>query len=61
MVLGPFDPPSRVVADLVGRALDEDLLPLGDLSAALLPADSTATAEEIGIAMTGVQAETTAA
>lgn len=45
MVLGPFDPPSRVVADLVGRALDEDLLPLGDLSAALLPAGATAAAE----------------
>ena len=45
MALGPFDPPSRVVADLVGRALDEDLLPLGDLSAALLPAGATAAAE----------------
>ena len=45
MTLGPYDPPSRVVADLVGRALDEDLLPLGDLSAALLPPAATAQAE----------------
>jgi nicotinate-nucleotide pyrophosphorylase (carboxylating) len=42
---GPFDPPVRIVADLVGRALDEDLLPLGDLSASLLPASSQGRAE----------------
>ncbi|WP_426571049.1 carboxylating nicotinate-nucleotide diphosphorylase [Aquihabitans sp. McL0605] len=45
MTIGPYDVPARVVSDLVGRALDEDLLPLGDLSAALLPASATATAE----------------
>ena len=33
----PFDPPRGVVADLVARALAEDLVPLGDLSAALVP------------------------
>lgn len=38
------DVPARLVADLVGRALDEDLLPLGDLSAALLPEAATAEA-----------------
>jgi nicotinate-nucleotide pyrophosphorylase (carboxylating) len=42
---GPFDPPVRIIADLVGRALDEDLLPLGDLSASLLPASSQGRAE----------------
>ena len=45
MAAGPFDPPARVVADLVGRALDEDLLPLGDLSASLLPASARGRAE----------------
>ena len=45
MAQGPYDAPPRVVADLVGQALDEDLLPLGDLSAALLPPDATARAE----------------
>ncbi|MFN8017096.1 MAG: carboxylating nicotinate-nucleotide diphosphorylase [Acidimicrobiales bacterium] len=39
------DVPARVVADAVGRALDEDLLPLGDLSAALLPEGARARAE----------------
>ena len=38
---GPYDVPARLVAELVGRALDEDLLPLGDLSAALLPPTAT--------------------
>ena len=45
MAAGPYDVPSRLVTDLVGRALDEDLLPLGDLSAALLPADAQGRAE----------------
>ena len=45
MATGPYDAPSRVVAELVGRALDEDLLPLGDLSAALLPAAAQGRAE----------------
>jgi nicotinate-nucleotide pyrophosphorylase (carboxylating) len=35
-----FDVPRGVVADLVARALAEDLTPLGDLSAALLPAEA---------------------
>ena len=45
MAQGPYDAPAGLVADLVKRALDEDLLPLGDLSAALLPPDATARAE----------------
>ena len=32
-----FDPPHRAVAEAVGRALDEDLGPLGDITAALVP------------------------
>jgi len=35
--VNPFDPPLPAVRDAVGRALAEDLLPLGDLTAALLP------------------------
>ena len=38
------NPPRRAVADAVGRALDEDLTPLGDLTSALLPDDLDATA-----------------
>jgi nicotinate-nucleotide pyrophosphorylase (carboxylating) len=45
MTTGPYDAPSRLVADLVGRALDEDLLPLGDLSASLLPPEAQGRAE----------------
>lgn len=45
MAQGPYDAPAGLVADLVKRALDEDLLPLGDLSAALLPPAATARAE----------------
>ncbi len=41
---GPFDPPPGVVRDLVARALAEDLEPLGDLSAALLPLGARADA-----------------
>ena len=41
----PHDAPRGVVAELVARALAEDLLPLGDLSAALLPPEATARAE----------------
>ena len=37
-------PPAHAVRDAVARALAEDLTPLGDLSAALLPADATALA-----------------
>ncbi len=41
----PFlDVPRGVIVDLVGRALAEDLTPLGDLSAALLPIDARAEA-----------------
>jgi nicotinate-nucleotide pyrophosphorylase (carboxylating) len=45
MAAGPFDAPLRLVAELVGRALDEDLLPLGDLSASLLPPETQGRAE----------------
>ena len=38
----PFDAPAGVVRDLVARALAEDLTPLGDISAALLPPDAQA-------------------
>jgi nicotinate-nucleotide pyrophosphorylase (carboxylating) len=36
----PFDPPVAAVREAVGRALAEDLGPLGDVTAALLPADA---------------------
>ena len=35
-----FDPPRAAVADAVRRALDEDLGPLGDITAVLLPASA---------------------
>ena len=38
----PVDPPHAAVVDAVARAVAEDLLPLGDLSASLVPADATA-------------------
>ncbi len=34
---GRFDPPPHLVAEAVARAIDEDLGPLGDLTATLLP------------------------
>lgn len=40
----PFDAPREVVRDAVARALAEDLGPLGDLTAALVPADAVARA-----------------
>ena len=40
----PFDPPAQAVREAVARALAEDLTPLGDLSAALVPAEVQATA-----------------
>jgi nicotinate-nucleotide pyrophosphorylase (carboxylating) len=40
----PADPPLSAVREAVGRALAEDLLPLGDLTASLVPAATTATA-----------------
>jgi nicotinate-nucleotide pyrophosphorylase (carboxylating) len=42
--MGPFDVPRDVVRDAVARALAEDLGPLGDLTAALVPADALARA-----------------
>ena len=39
-----FDPPAQAVREAVGRAFVEDLGPLGDLTAALLPADAKVTA-----------------
>jgi nicotinate-nucleotide pyrophosphorylase (carboxylating) len=39
-----FDPPVLAVREAVARALAEDLLPLGDITAALLPASATAEA-----------------
>jgi nicotinate-nucleotide pyrophosphorylase (carboxylating) len=43
----PFDPPPAAVADVVARALAEDVLPMGDLTAALVDADLAATAEVV--------------
>ena len=40
----PLQPPVSAVVDAVNRAIAEDLLPLGDLTSALLPAGLTATA-----------------
>jgi nicotinate-nucleotide pyrophosphorylase (carboxylating) len=40
----PYEAPVHVVRDAVARALAEDLAPLGDLSAGLLPPGATATA-----------------
>jgi nicotinate-nucleotide pyrophosphorylase (carboxylating) len=40
----PVDPPLAAVRDAVARAIAEDVLPLGDLSAALVPADTDAEA-----------------
>jgi nicotinate-nucleotide pyrophosphorylase (carboxylating) len=37
-----YDPPIRAVRQAVARALEEDVLPLGDLSALLIPAGSYA-------------------
>ena len=42
--MNPADPPLVAVRDAVARALAEDLLPLGDLTAALLPEGATALA-----------------
>jgi len=39
-----FDPPVHVVHEVVARALAEDIGPLGDLTASLVPADAVATA-----------------
>ncbi len=42
--MNPFDPPLLAVRAVVALALAEDLLPLGDLTAALVPAEATARA-----------------
>ena len=39
---GPFDPPLSAVREVVARALAEDLLPLGDLTAGLVDPDAVA-------------------
>jgi nicotinate-nucleotide pyrophosphorylase (carboxylating) len=40
-----FDPPRHTVVDAVARAIAEDLGPLGDISAALLPGDAVTVAD----------------
>jgi nicotinate-nucleotide pyrophosphorylase (carboxylating) len=42
--VGRFSPPVIAVRAAVARALEEDLVPLGDISSALLPADARADA-----------------
>ena len=41
---GPLEPPITAVREAVGRALDEDLTPLGDLTSMLLPPELEASA-----------------
>src|SRR4051794_26176866 len=41
---GPLEPPTTAVHEAVGRALAEDLTPLGDLTSMLLPEDLRAVA-----------------
>jgi nicotinate-nucleotide pyrophosphorylase (carboxylating) len=53
-------PPLHAVRDAVARALAEDLTPIGDLSAALLPADARAEAEFV-VRVAGVLAGTSCA
>jgi nicotinate-nucleotide pyrophosphorylase (carboxylating) len=45
--MGAFDAPVDVVREAVARALAEDLGPLGDLTAALVPADARAAADVV--------------
>ncbi|MFL6203884.1 MAG: carboxylating nicotinate-nucleotide diphosphorylase [Acidimicrobiales bacterium] len=42
-----IDPPRAAVVAAVARALAEDLLPLGDLTSSLLPADATCVADVV--------------
>ena len=42
--MSTFDPPAAAVTEAVARALAEDLGPLGDLTAALIPSDAHASA-----------------
>ncbi len=44
MTARPFDPPRSVIGDVVARSLAEDLTPLGDLTASLLPPEAQAEA-----------------
>jgi len=44
---GPLDPPLVAVRSAVGRALAEDLLPLGDITASLVPEGATARARVV--------------
>jgi nicotinate-nucleotide pyrophosphorylase (carboxylating) len=53
----PYDAPAHVVRDAVARALAEDLGPLGDLTAALVPANAVVAAE-LRARATGVLAGT---
>lgn len=54
------DPPSHVVAEAVARAIAEDLGPLGDLTAALVPADAHGVADVV-VRRAGVLAGTACA
>lgn len=45
--MSDFDPPVHVVRALVASALAEDIGPLGDLTAALLPADALASVDVV--------------
>ena len=45
--MSDFDAPVDVIADTVARALAEDLGPLGDLTASLVPVDARATADVV--------------
>lgn len=47
MTLTAFDPPRHTVVDVVARAIAEDLGPLGDISAALVPGDAVAVADVV--------------
>ena len=55
--MSDFDAPVDVTADVVARALAEDLGPLGDLTASLVPIDARATADVVARA-SGVVAGT---
>ena len=45
--MSPFDPPDAAVREVVARALAEDVLPLGDLTAGLVDADLIASASVV--------------
>lgn len=56
-----FDPPRHAVVDAVARAIAEDLGPLGDISAALLPDPDEVTVAEVVPRAAGVLAGTACA